>query len=236
MKKLFTMLFVILITTAAAFSQNKYQDVVYLKNGSVIRGVIIEQAPDTLLKIQTADSSVFVFKMEEVEKITQEPVITPHQPVTRIITLESAETAASATMPPPMKYSFLGGSIDPYGGKKYAILAGVLSYLLPGLGQFYNGDIYNGMFYLSSIMLIPSTMIIALVNNSPEIFVAGFMGWIVIYISGIVNAANNATRVNIARGYRVARNTHIDLTPSMMHHDFASSNFNTYGLSLQITF
>ncbi len=54
----------------------KLQEVVYLKNGSVIRGVIIEQIPNVSLKVQTADGSIFAYKMEEVEKITKEQVVT----------------------------------------------------------------------------------------------------------------------------------------------------------------
>jgi hypothetical protein len=46
--------------------------VVYLKNGSVIRGMIIEQTPNVSLKIQTKDGSIFVYKMEEVSKMTKE--------------------------------------------------------------------------------------------------------------------------------------------------------------------
>lgn len=48
------------------------EDVVYLKNGSIIRGVIIEQVPGVSLKIKTKDGSVFFYKMEEVDKITKE--------------------------------------------------------------------------------------------------------------------------------------------------------------------
>lgn len=47
-------------------------DVVYLKNGSIIKGIILEQIPNVQLKLQTSDGSIFVFKMEEVEKITRE--------------------------------------------------------------------------------------------------------------------------------------------------------------------
>ncbi len=47
-------------------------DVVYLKNGSIIKGIIMEQIPNESIKIQTKDGSLFVFKMEEVEKITKE--------------------------------------------------------------------------------------------------------------------------------------------------------------------
>jgi hypothetical protein len=52
----------------------QYIDVVYLNNGSIIRGIIIEMVPNVSLKIQTRDGSVFFYKMEEVQKMTKEPV------------------------------------------------------------------------------------------------------------------------------------------------------------------
>ncbi len=48
------------------------QDVVYLKNGSIIRGMIVEQIPNQSLKIRTNDGNVFVYEMTEVTKITKE--------------------------------------------------------------------------------------------------------------------------------------------------------------------
>jgi hypothetical protein len=48
------------------------EEVVYLKNGSIIRGIIIEQVPNQNIKIQTKDRNVFVFKYDEIEKITKE--------------------------------------------------------------------------------------------------------------------------------------------------------------------
>ncbi len=45
------------------------QDVVYLKNGSIIKGNVTELVPDDSVKIQTTDGSLFVYKMSEVEKI-----------------------------------------------------------------------------------------------------------------------------------------------------------------------
>lgn len=65
-------LFVILFFTAVNVHAQNLQEVVYLKNGSVIRGIIIEQIPNESLKIQTADGSIFAYKMDEVEKITKE--------------------------------------------------------------------------------------------------------------------------------------------------------------------
>ena len=66
----FLFLFLPILTKA----QKVYQDVVYLKNGSIIHGVLIEQIPNQSVKIKTRDENVFVFKTEEIEKITREEV------------------------------------------------------------------------------------------------------------------------------------------------------------------
>ena len=65
-------LVVFTLITIVSFGQNNYQDVVYLKNGSIIRGVVIEQVPSKSIKIETADKSVFVYQMDEIEKMTKE--------------------------------------------------------------------------------------------------------------------------------------------------------------------
>jgi hypothetical protein len=53
------------------YSQTNLEDVVYLKNGSVIRGIITEMIPNKSVKIKS-DRNVFVYKMEEIEKMTKE--------------------------------------------------------------------------------------------------------------------------------------------------------------------
>ena len=73
MKKYLALLLFALITTVS-FGQSNYQDVVYLKNGSIIRGTIIEQVPNKSIKIETADRSVFVYQMDEIEKLTKEVI------------------------------------------------------------------------------------------------------------------------------------------------------------------
>lgn len=62
------------------FSQ-QMQDVVYLKDGSIIRGVIIEQVPNRSIKIQTNDGSIFVYKIEQIEKMTKENLNVPARTV-----------------------------------------------------------------------------------------------------------------------------------------------------------
>jgi len=61
-------------TSKTSFAQTVMRDVLYLKNGSIIRGIIFEQTPPDQLKIKTSDSSIFVHKYEEVLKIEREPM------------------------------------------------------------------------------------------------------------------------------------------------------------------
>lgn len=56
------------------------REVVYLKDGSIVKGTIIEQIPNTSLKIQTADGSIFAYQMKDIEKITKEAYDKPEPP------------------------------------------------------------------------------------------------------------------------------------------------------------
>lgn len=60
--------------TKPKYNGNNSFDVVYLKNGSIVKGTIIEQIPNVLIKLQTKDENIFVFKMEEIERIVKEQV------------------------------------------------------------------------------------------------------------------------------------------------------------------
>ncbi len=68
---LYTITFLFLVVFYS-YSQERGQDVVYLKNGSIIRGVIIEQVPNKSIKLQTKDNNIFVYEIDEVEKIGKE--------------------------------------------------------------------------------------------------------------------------------------------------------------------
>jgi hypothetical protein len=73
MKTTFLLISIFLITTCLAYAQ-QYEDVVYLKNGGEIHGTIIEQVPNVSIKIKTNEGNIFVYKMEEIEKITKQEI------------------------------------------------------------------------------------------------------------------------------------------------------------------
>lgn len=75
MKKIILSFMCLIFILGSTSAQNNLEEVVYLKNGSIVRGTIIEQIPNQTLKIQTKDGNVFVYKFDEVIKTTKEPVV-----------------------------------------------------------------------------------------------------------------------------------------------------------------
>jgi hypothetical protein len=70
MKKLTLLIILAVFTISQSYSQ-KVRDVLYLKNGSIIYGTIIEVS-ENQYKIRTSDQSIFVFQLNEVEKYVKE--------------------------------------------------------------------------------------------------------------------------------------------------------------------
>jgi len=89
-RNLLTTVFVLTVTIL--FAQNNFQDVVYLKNGSIIRGIIVEQIPNESLKIETADGSLFVFRISDVERMTRERVEVSQQTATAPHSIQQEQT------------------------------------------------------------------------------------------------------------------------------------------------
>jgi hypothetical protein len=73
MKQLLLLPFLLLsMMLMTAKAQSGMEDVVYLNNGSVLRGIIVEQVPNKSLKVQIAGGSIFKVEIADVERITKE--------------------------------------------------------------------------------------------------------------------------------------------------------------------
>ncbi len=64
----------ILLGPVLLFGQSNTEDVVYLKDGGVLRGSILELNEGEFLKIETIGRNVFVVMMDEVEEIASEKI------------------------------------------------------------------------------------------------------------------------------------------------------------------
>ena len=124
MKKCFIfiglVLFIGAFVSSIGMAQQSMEDVIYLKNGSIVRGTIIEQVPGVSIKIETRDGNIFVYKPKEVDKIVKEPT---KEKLKKEI--EKSEAKAEK--------------------KKSSVAIGCLSAIIPGLGQIYNGDLWKGI-------------------------------------------------------------------------------------------
>lgn len=74
-----TLLFLFLFLLAACAAAQTRDDVLYLKNGGVMRGTIVELVPDSTVKLETRDGNVFVYPMADIERIAKEPAL-PGEP------------------------------------------------------------------------------------------------------------------------------------------------------------
>ena len=75
MKNYFSLLIISVCFSTVCIAQEGLEDVVYLKDGSIYRGQIVELVPNQMLRIQSNDGNVFMVNMNTVDKvIMKEPI------------------------------------------------------------------------------------------------------------------------------------------------------------------
>jgi hypothetical protein len=67
---------ILLLAVSSSFAQ-QYEDVVYLKDGGVRRGLILEQIPGESVKLKTNYGEIFVISMSDISKIAKEEKTPP---------------------------------------------------------------------------------------------------------------------------------------------------------------
>jgi hypothetical protein len=66
-----TILFISLLFSLTLLAQKGKHDVVYLKNGSVVKGQILLLDPEKFVKLKTSDKNIWVFEMNQVDSIAR---------------------------------------------------------------------------------------------------------------------------------------------------------------------
>jgi len=65
----------------------------------------------------------------------------------------------------------------------------------------------------------------------------GLIGALTVNVWSIVNASQVAKRVNIARGYRLADNTYLQIQPTIIQrNNLLANKDNVYGMNFRINF
>jgi TM2 domain-containing membrane protein YozV len=165
--------------------------------------VIVEQVPGESLKIQTADGSVFVYGIDEVEKMTKE-IAEKAEP-------ESARPTGSKKSP----------------GAAVGWSLGVGLFTLDGAGQFYNGEVGKGFLYLlwsftGNLMIVLGTednsSYYGDIDDDDGLIAIGAISRVTSFITAAVDASKSAKRINLERGYTTAiepaaNSLHLGLAP-----------------------
>ncbi len=175
MQRFFLVFCLMALVAAVPLFAQQMEDVVYLKNGSIVRGTVIERILGESLKIQTQYGSVFIFSMEEIAKILKEPVKRMG---------ERGDAKKDTPTPEPQ----IGPGTEPAGSttgeidkiikepviekqghievkKKEPWLAFGLSFLIPGAGQFYNEQYKKGVPQLGAAIAGSGLVFMAVRDN-----------------------------------------------------------------------
>ena len=195
----------------APVASQEMEDVVYLKDGTSVRGIVVARILGESVEIQVRDGNVQVYAMDEISRIAKEPVTGPEEieptgdataptvegpPAPEIV--EAAASEAEAVSPPEGEET-PGPEADPApppeagstpgleaeaapapgveseqtrgtralagGGRRNPWLAFGLSALVPGAGQFYNGQHTKGVPQLGAALAGSALVFLAVRDN-----------------------------------------------------------------------
>jgi hypothetical protein len=114
----------LILVTSVGLAQERV-DAVYLKNGDVRKGTIIENVPNDYVKIETSDGSIFTIKYADIQKMTKEAK--PAQSTQQSSFSQASGTGLMARTGDlgATAALWLGGDVD-FGGPKITKQAGFL--------------------------------------------------------------------------------------------------------------
>lgn len=164
-------------TAPSTAASQEMEDVVYMKDGSVLRGVIIEQNPGDYLLLQTRDQNVLRFSFSDIDRLTREAREAPASAEPRVAVAEKSPGTAMG-----------------------------LSFLVTGLGQFYNGESSKGVLHLVVGAVAAGTMLAgvedcyAYDDFDCSTFTIGALGVVGTKIWTMWDAYDSAKRINESAG------------------------------------
>ena len=198
MKK--TVLFITaMLISIASFAQTSLQDVVYLKNGSIIRGDIVEYTPTDTVKIMTTDGSVFVYDFAQVEKFAKEEAKRYQTP-----TIEKKSPWASGIM----SY-FIPGLGQMYNGESrkgwidFSTQIGAGAVTLGGAALVMGFSGYDNFYYEEdgsvTYEFVEGNRFLS--TTGIVLFSAGVITFYANWIHSICDAVKSSKRINAENGY-----------------------------------
>lgn len=69
LKKIIYLIIFSLFMISQLIAQSKPSQELHLKNGSIIKGSLVEVIPDSIVKFETSDGSIFIFSFDDIQEI-----------------------------------------------------------------------------------------------------------------------------------------------------------------------
>ena len=132
---IFVLLFLLFseLLIAQSYNVRLMEDVVYKKDGKILRGTIIEQVMNQYIKIRVKTGEVITVEYKDIEKIEKKPTLTKTQPM--------------VVLPPPSPYTPYEAPVV-FKEKKSVAVAWALSFFLGwGAGHYYLGNKKTGLIF-----------------------------------------------------------------------------------------
>jgi hypothetical protein len=232
MKTLTTLILVLL--TIVATAQRGPLNTVYLKNGSVIKGTIIEDIEGVSIKVQTADKSIWVFNKSEIKKVVTS-VINRSTPEVDYTLKRGFFTQLQMELMPSKKQSSEGTVPAMLGVAGYQINkhfsaglgTGVEAFhisMLPLFGDvryYFFNDQYTPFINLKGGYAFPLENQRDNTRNVNMKSKGGLMGGIEL---GYIRSLSNATKFTFSLGYRYQRLVQTGMLTEYFYTNQASTN------------
>lgn len=225
MTKKLLILCAVVLAGLSMYAQEVLMDVVHLKNGNKIKGIVTEQIPDEGVKLQTADGKLLIFEMKDVAKIVKE-------------TAPLSQNAAMA-LPNPYQHGFV---------RKSPFTAGLLSCIIPGLGQLYATNWEKGWGpFIWTVAGLPlaytGSLLAVLINGEGGLMFVGVMH-LGVALYSVIDAVYLANKVNMQNGYismQIGKKTSLGFRPEVQYNNFMQQNGAmisgfTSGIGLSLNF
>ena len=244
MKKILFFLIISLVfslfTVAAQQQTGKY--VVWFTNGSSIECLSFENTEDGNLQVLRLDGKTAVYSIDVVDRITiagrtaangtaaQRPSTAVQQG--NSVYRQSQGQSVNATARPGSAASVYGQQYEwvrvvPW---KNPFAAGLASGVIPGLGQFYNGQVGLGFAFMGSWLAMGTGAYVFFSDG--ELWPVGAVfaaGAVASWVWSILHASDTAKKINAQHGY-------VDVRPVVLRAPNLAHNMHNYSYGLGFSF
>ena len=212
---------------ASAQSVNRggeLQDVIYCTDGSVLRGVIVDQIPNVSYTILSFNGTRITIDALSIERIVKEPASSQR------IDINNYHYNPYRVC----KFDEDGFPIYPLSVSG----AFIRSLVFPGWGQMYNGQGLKGslLFTGSLVGILGMTVGTNMASNEELVGYSSALLWVGCYLYSIIDAPAYAARWNKQQGFKLGGDYYMNLTPAVGVVGSGSSANTAVGMNLSLTF